>query len=153
METLAPIIAEHPFFKDLKPEHIELILGCASNVRFEPDHFIVREGEEASKFYLLRHGKVALEIYVPHKGAITIETLGDGDVLGWSWLFPPYKWHFDARTLEMTRAVEIDGECLRSKCEEDHSLGYELMKRFARILRERLLATRLQLMDLYSAQK
>ncbi len=153
MESLAKIISEHPFFKNLKQEHIDLIVGCAANVRFEPGQFIIREGDEASKFYLLRHGKVSLEIYVPHKGPVTIETLSPGDVLGWSWLFPPYKWHFDVRVLEMTRAIEIDGECIRNKCEEDPSLGYELMKRFAKIMRDRLLATRLQLMDLYGNQK
>jgi len=153
MESLAKIISEHPFFKNLKQEHIDLIVGCAANVRFEPGQFIIREGDEASKFYLLRHGKVSLEIYVPQKGPVTIETLSPGDVLGWSWLFPPYKWHFDVRVLEMTRAIEIDGECIRKKCEEDPSLGYELMKRFAKIMRDRLLATRLQLMDLYGNQK
>jgi len=153
MESLAKIISEHPFFKNLKQEHIDLIVGCAANVRFEPGQFIIREADEASKFYLLRHGKVSLEIYVPQKGPVTIETLSPGDVLGWSWLFPPYKWHFDVRVLEMTRAIEIDGECIRKKCEEDPSLGYELMKRFAKIMRDRLLATRLQLMDLYGNQK
>ncbi len=152
METLARLLAEHPFLQDLKPEHIELITGCASNVRFDADQFIFREGDEANQFYIIRHGKVALEIYAPGKGPITIETLEEGDILGWSWLFPPYHWHFDARAVELTRAIALDGKCLRNKCDEDHSLGYELVKRFSRVLVDRLQATRMKLLDLYGVE-
>jgi CRP/FNR family cyclic AMP-dependent transcriptional regulator len=93
---------------------------------------------------------VAVEIFAPQKGPITIETVVEGDVLGWSWLVPPYNWRFDARAMEMTRAVALDGVCLRNKCETDHDLGYELMKRFANIIDRRLQATRLQLLDIYA---
>ena len=149
MRTLEPIIAEHPFFRGLKPEHLQVVVGCASNVRFNAETFIFREGEEAKQFYLIRQGRVGLEIYVPERGPVTIQTISAGDVLGWSWLFPPYRWHFDARALELTRAIAFDGECLRTKCEEDHDLGYELMKRFAHIIMQRLQATRIQLLDVY----
>jgi CRP-like cAMP-binding protein len=149
METLERILLEHPFLKGLDRSYIELIVGCASNVRFNAGEFIFREGEEANRFYFIRHGRVALEIFVPERGAITIQTLGEGDVLGWSWLFPPYRWHFDARALELTRAIALDGKCLRQKCEENHDLGYELMKRFAHVIEERLQATRIQLLDIY----
>ena len=149
METLERILIEHPFFKGLETQYLQLIIGCASNVRFNAGQFIFREGEEANQFYLIRYGKVALEIFSPNRGPITIQTLREGEVLGWSWLFPPYQWHFDARALELTRAIALDGECLRKKCEEDHNLGYELMKRFAQIIEQRLEFTRLQLLDVY----
>lgn len=152
MENLKPILAEHPFLKDLDPGHLELIVGCASNVRFDPGHFIFRDGEEANQFYVLRHGKVALEIVAPQRGPIIVETLGEGDILGWSWLIPPYNWHFDARAVELTRAIALDGKCLRTKCEQDHDLGYELLKRFAHIMEQRLEATMLQLLDVYGDQ-
>jgi CRP-like cAMP-binding protein len=149
MDTLETLLAEHPFLKGLEAHNLQLIVGCASNVRFDAGEFIFREGEEANQFYIIRHGKVALEIYTPERGPITIETLGEGEILGWSWLFPPYHWHFDARAVELTRAIALDGKCLRTKCEQDHTLGYELTKRFAHIITQRLQATRLQLLDVY----
>jgi CRP-like cAMP-binding protein len=121
-------------------------------MRFDAGQFVFREGEEANQFYIIRKGKVALEIFSPEKGPIIIDTLGDGEVLGWSWLIPPYHWRFDARAVELTRAIALDGKCLRNKCEEDHDLAYELLKRFAHLMEERLEATRLQLMDIYGGQ-
>lgn len=149
MKTLEPYIAEHPFLKNLEPQHLKILVGCASNVRFDAGQFILREGEEANNFYIIRHGKVSLEIFTPDRGPITIQTIGDGEVLGWSWLIPPYHWHYDARALELTRAIALDGKCLRMKCEQDHDLGYELLKRFAHIITQRLEATRIQLLDVY----
>jgi CRP/FNR family transcriptional regulator, cyclic AMP receptor protein len=153
METLEPILAAHPFFRDLDPRHLQLIVSCAANVRFEAGQFLFREGEDANQFYLLRHGTVSVEIFVPQRGALTIQTLREGDVLGWSWLLPPYRWHFDARAVNLTRALALDGKCLRAKCEDDHDLGYELFKRFARLMTERLQATRLQLLDVYGGHR
>lgn len=152
METLEPILAEHPFFKGLEKHYIELIVGCSSNVRFDAGKSVFRAGEEANEFYLVRHGKVALEVYVPGRGPITIETISEGEILGWSWLIPPYHWRFDARAVDLTRAIALDGKCLRDKCEKDHDLGYELLKRFADIIVQRLEATRLQLLDVYNAR-
>lgn len=152
METLEAILAKHPFFDRLEQRHLDLLVGCASNVRVDAGQFILREGEEANHFYLIRHGKVALEIFAGHRGPITVETLEDGDIVGWSWLFPPYRWRFDARAVEITRAIVLDGKCLRTKSEQDHDLGYELLKRFARIVEERLQATRLQLLDVYEVR-
>jgi CRP/FNR family cyclic AMP-dependent transcriptional regulator len=150
MQTLEPILAEHPFFKGLRPEYLQLVTGCASNVRFEAGTYIFHEGEEASQFYLIREGKIALEIFAAQHGPITIETIEAGEVLGWSWIFPPYRWHFSGRIFEPTRAIVLDGKCLRAKGEADHDLGYELMKRVAQIMMERLQATRLRLLDIYS---
>jgi len=152
MHTLEPILAEHPFLKGLRQEHLELLVGCASNVRFEAGAFVFRQGQEANHFYILRDGKVAVELFAPQKGAVAIDTYGEGDVLGWSWLIPPYHWRFDARAIEPTRAISLDARCMRTKCENDHELGYELMKRFARIIEQRLDATRWQLLDVYGVR-
>lgn len=149
METLGPLMREHPFFKGLDERFLELLVGCASNVRFDAGQYIFREGEEANNFYIVRRGHVALEIFAPGRGPIAVQTLDEGDVLGWSWLIPPYRWHSSARAVELTRAFALDATCLRGKCEEDHDLGYELLKRVAPIIVDRLQATRLQLLDLY----
>jgi len=92
---------------------------------------------------------VSVEMVIPHLGATTVQTLGEGEILGWSWVSPPYRWHFNAKTLKRTRALVFDAKCLRAKCEEDHNLGYEMLKRFASIITSRLDATRLQLLDIY----
>lgn len=149
MHTLEPLLAQHPFFQDLAPGYLQVVLGCAANVRFKAGAFLCREGEAANQFYLIRHGTVALQVFVPQRGPMTIETIEAGEVLGWSWLFPPYRWHFDAQAVELVRAIAFDGQCLRAKCEEDHDLGYDLMQRFAQVMMQRLQATRLQLLDLY----
>jgi CRP-like cAMP-binding protein len=148
-ESLAGILGKQPFLQGLQPEHVDLIVGCATNVRFEPGEFVFRAGDEANHFYVVRSGRVSVEVMAPQRGAITIETVGDDDLLGWSWLIPPFQWHFDARALNLTRAIALDARCLRGKCDADPRLGYELLKRFSHVMEQRLEATRLQLLDLY----
>jgi len=152
MKTLEPLLAEHPFFKNLDKSYLELIVGCASNVRFEPGQFIFREGEEANQFYIVRQGKVAIEISPPGGDPIILQTVSDGEILGWSWMIPPYHWQFDAQAVELTRAITLDGKCLRNKCQEDHTLGYELLTRLLPIIGKSLEATRIQLLDVYGNQ-
>jgi CRP-like cAMP-binding protein len=152
MESLQKILAEHPFAHGLQKPHLALLTGCASNVRFEPGQKIFREGEEANQFYLLREGKLAVELFGAERGALTILTVGPGEVLGWSWLIPPYRWKFDAYALGAARAIALDGKCLREKSEKDHDLGYELLKRIAQVMEERLHATRLQLLNVYEVE-
>ncbi|MGA7991436.1 MAG: cyclic nucleotide-binding domain-containing protein [Thermoanaerobaculia bacterium] len=152
MENLEPLLAQHPFLRDLDPSHIATITGCAKNERFEPRQFLFREGEEANHFFIVRHGKVAVEVEAPPRGPVTIQTVGDGEILGWSWLIPPYRWRFSARATELTRVISLDGLCLRQKCEKDHDLGYELLKRFADVVGQRLDATRMQLLDVYASE-
>ena len=149
MKGVAELLADARFFDGLRPETVEIIAGCASNVQFGAGTLIFREGERADAFYLLRHGGVALETHSPARGPLVIETIEAGDVLGWSWLFPPYRWHFDARAVTAVRATAFDGECLRGKCAADPALGYELISRFAQTLIERLQWTRLRLLDVY----
>ncbi|MFN0123181.1 MAG: cyclic nucleotide-binding domain-containing protein [Blastocatellia bacterium] len=148
-QTLAPILAEHPFFQGLSAEDIQLLAGCASNVVFKAGEMICREGDEANQFYLTRQGKVALEIYVPERGQVVLQTINAGEMVGWSWLIPPYKWRFDVRAVELVRAIALDGKCLRAKCDANPRLGYELLTRVAQVFTERLLTTRLQLLDVY----
>ena len=153
METLERIIAQHPFFSGLESYYMGLLVGCASNVRFESGSYIFREGGEANEFYLIRTGKVALEICGAQTNTLIVSTLGEGEIPGWSWLLPPYHWRFDAHAIENTRAIALDGKCLRNKCEQNHDLGYELLKRFAQIVDRRLEATRLQLLDVYGTKR
>ena len=149
MQTLDQIVAESPVFEGLDQERLELIAGCGHIEAVEAGTRLWREGDAAETFYLLRRGRIALTTHVPGRGDVTIETLEPGEVIGWSWLFPPHVWHFDARAVTPVRAVAVDGACIRGKCEEDPALGYELMQRFSAVLLERLNATRLRLADLY----
>ena len=153
METIEMLLHEVPLFAGLEPTQLELIAGCGSNVHFDADQSLFREGDAADTFYVIRHGSVALETFVPSRGGVTIETLEAGEVLGWSWLFEPYRWHFDARTLTPVRATAFDAACLRGKCDADPRLGYELMSRFAGVLIERLQWTRLRLLDIYGSDR
>ena len=149
METLEPIMTEHPFFRGFKPDHIKLLVGCASNVRFNPGEFLLRGGEEANQFFVLRQGKVAIELSAAGRKPIMIQMIEGGEILGWSWLVPPYQWRFNGRAIELTRVIAFDGKCLRTKCEEDHDLGFELLKRFTTVITKRLDAASLQLLDTY----
>ena len=149
IRDLQHLLAEHPFFNDFTAEEIDFLVSCASNVKFEAGEQVFRQGESAEHFYLLRFGKVAVEVFMPGRGAITLQTLHAGDVLGWSWLVPPYRCHHDARALELTRALAFDGGCLRKKCDKDARLGYKLMGHVAQLIVERLQGAQVQLMDLY----
>lgn len=150
MRTLEQELAAHPFFQGLESDALRLLAGCGSNAQFERDQYLFREDEPANTFYVLREGAVALETTGAQHGTLTVETIEAGEVLGWSWLFPPYRWHFSGRAVEPVRAIALDGACLRGKCERDHDFGYAMMKRFASIIVGRLQATRLQALDLYA---
>ncbi len=147
MKTLTELLAEVPTFVGLSEEHRELIGGCGRNVVFPRGEYLFREGQPANAFYAIRRGDVALELGTP--STLVIETLHGGDVLGWSWLFPPYRVRYDARATDEVHAIAFDGACLRDKCDADHDLGYELMRRFAQIITARLQSTRMRLLDVY----
>ncbi|MGH3081634.1 MAG: cyclic nucleotide-binding domain-containing protein [Gaiellaceae bacterium] len=149
IRTVEELLVESRLFADLAPQHLETIAGCGGTAHFEEGEHVFREGDDANTFYVIRTGTVALETHVPGRGPARLMTLHDEDVLGWSWLFPPYRWHFDARAIDHVRALAFDGACLRGKSVEDHELGYELMRRFAEVMLSRLQATRLQLLDVY----
>jgi CRP/FNR family cyclic AMP-dependent transcriptional regulator len=148
MKTIDEEIAETAMFAGLEPSQLEFIAGCARNERVPAGTVLMREGEPANRFYLIRKGAVSLELHGP-SGPLVIQTLHEGEVLGWSWLFAPYRWHLDGRTVEECSLVTFDAACLRDKVEADHELGYQLMSRFAASLIDRLQATRFQLLDVY----
>jgi CRP-like cAMP-binding protein len=148
-ENLTEILRQHPFLHNVAEEHMQTIVGCASNVRFAEGAYLIREGEIANKFFLIRSGRVALEIDVSGRGGLRIQTVGPGEVLGWSWLISPYRWHFNGVAVMDTRVIALDAECLRNKCENDKHFGYEMLKRLAVVMEKRLEATRIQLLDLY----
>ncbi len=149
MKTIRDLLAEHPLFGDLDPALLDLMAGCGENIHFDAGARIVQEGAIADKFYLLRRGRVAIEATAPPRGAIVIETLGPDEVLGVSWPFPPYRWAFDGVATEATSAIAMDAQCLRDKCDAEPALGYQVFSRFAQLMRDRLQATRLQLLDVY----
>jgi CRP-like cAMP-binding protein len=149
MELISELLAEVPALRPLDPEHREMISGCGSNRVFEAGEHVMREGDPADTFYVIRRGSVAIETFVPCQGAVTIETLHDGDLLGWSWLVPPYCTTFDARALTQTDAIAFDGACLRRKLEADPALGYVLLRLFSAVIVERLQGTRIRLLDVY----
>ena len=149
MEGLEHIVMAHPFFAGLEAELGQLVSGCARNHRFNPGQYLFHEGDDANEFYLIRHGTVALEILPPGQSAIVFATEHEGEIVGTSWLVPPYRWSYDARAAELVRAIGIDAKCLRDKCEADHHLGYEMMKRFLPVIMQRLDEARLQILDVY----
>jgi CRP-like cAMP-binding protein len=149
MRTIGELVRDVRVFDGLSDDHLELIAGCGVNAPVREGQYLFREGEEANAFYAIRKGAVALEIAAPARPPLVIETLHEGDVLGWSWLFSPHRVRFDARALEDLHTIAFDGACLRGKCDEDHDLGYELMRRFAQIVLDRLQATRIRLLDVY----
>ena len=148
-KDIEALLTEHPFFKDITTSHRALIAGCGKNVGFNTGELLARTGEPANAFFAIRHGRMSIELHSPERGPLILQTLEAGDIVGWSWLFPPYHWKFDVRAVEQVRAISFDGACLRGKCERDPAMGYEFMKRFAQVFMERLEATRLQLLDLY----
>jgi len=144
---MAAIVASHPFLKDLDPHQQRILADCAMEKTFEADELIFREGDPANRFYLILEGKVALESYVKERGRVEIQTIASNDVLGWSWLLPPYYWQFDARAVEPTKAIFFYATPLRDEAEEDHELGYQLYKRISAVMLKRLQATRRRLLE------
>jgi CRP/FNR family cyclic AMP-dependent transcriptional regulator len=146
-KSLATTIAEHRLFRDLAPRYLALLAEVAMFKQFTPGEVIFREGDPANRFYLILDGEVALESAPRERAPVVLQTIGRDDVLGWSWLFPPYYWHFDARAITPTKAIFFYGTWLRDSCERDHDFGYEMMKRMSAIIIERLQATRLKLAE------
>ena len=145
-KAVESVIAGHPFLRGLKPEHLRLLTDSAMRMRYEAGELIFSEGDPANRFYLIEQGRVSLESPRRDKAPVAVQVIGPGDVLGWSWLFPPYYWHFDARALEPTTAIFFYGTRLREQCEQDHDFGFEMMKRMTQVVIHRLQAARKQLL-------
>jgi CRP-like cAMP-binding protein len=142
-------LAAQPFLEGLSERQLEILVGDTMSAEFKTGDLIFNEGSPADRFYLLISGKVELESPSEERdnSPVLIETIGAGSVLGWSWLFPPYFWHFDARAVTPVKAIFFYGTRLREQCENDHELGYELMKRMNAVVVERLQATRHRLSE------
>jgi CRP/FNR family transcriptional regulator, cyclic AMP receptor protein len=139
----------HPFVRGMAGEHISRLSQVTRSITMPARHRLFDEGGTADRFWLIEAGQVALDLHVPGHGPVIIETLGRGEVIGWSWLFPPYRWQLGAITMQPTQAFELDGKAVRRLCEADPVLGHELSHRFITVVVHRLQATRLRLLDTY----
>ncbi len=151
--SIAQMLEAHPLFADLPDDAADLVAGCARNVAFEAGAKLIVEGDAADTFYLVRRGRVAIEVHVPGRGPVVLETVGAGAIVGWSWLVPPYRWTFDARAIEPVGAIAIDGACLRAKAQAEPAFGFALLTRISVELLARLQATRMRLLDLYGVRR
>jgi CRP-like cAMP-binding protein len=149
METVPELLARVPVLAGLAPERVDLIAGCAGTARARAGEMLFLEGEAADRFFVLRRGTVALETRAPAGPPLVIETLHPGEVVGWSWLVPPFRWHFDGRAVDDVRAIAFDAACLRAKADADPALGYDLLQRFAQVMVDRMQSARLRLLDVY----
>lgn len=148
MPVLEPFLAEHPLFKGLEPRYQQMLIECASNLSLGAGQYLFHEGGPAERIYLIRNGKIAIRYSTPnHNKPITVQVLSEGDMLGWSWIVPPYRWHFDAVAIERAQVMAIDAHNLKRRCDEDNTLGYRLMSRVAEVLAVRLQAIRVQLSE------
>lgn len=144
---LLTLIAKQPFFKELSARPLQLLADSAMEVEFKPEQRIYLQGDPANRFYVILEGNVLIESEVKERGMIPIRTLGPGDDLGWAWLFPPYYMHFSAYAIDPTRAIFFYGTRLRELCEENHELGYQLMRRVAEVVVKNLNATQQRLLE------
>lgn len=151
MRGMDELLASVELLAGLDTASVASLAGCAANAAYTPGDVLFAEGDSADRFWIIRHGTVALEISAPGTGRVTVETLGPGSLVGWSWLVAPYTWHFDAIARDPVRSVVFDAGCLREKMEAEPRLGYQLMSRFLPIIADRMQAARLRLLDLYGA--
>ena len=149
-ESLAHALGNHEFFTGLNREQLSALASIATEVQIDKGVSVFEEGGHADSAYAIVDGSVALELNVSHRGHHIVQTLHRGEVLGWSWLFPPHRWNFGALALDPTHLIRFDADEMRRMQDEDCALGYEMMKRFARVMTDRLAATRLQLVDFYA---
>ena len=150
VKSIGQLLRDNPFFEGMDDDTLEFVAGCAANETYHAGDFIFREGGNAERFYIIRHGGVALEFHVPSQEPIIIQTRRDGDIMGWSWLAPPFRWGWDARVVQLTRVVSFDAKCLRAKMDENPALGYDMCQRFLPVIHDRLSAARLQMVDMYT---
>ena len=152
METIEQYLPRHPFFEGLDDAVVALVAGCARHVHVHEGEHLFREGEPADTFYVLRRGRVSIEVRAPAGPVVVVDAAHADEVVGWSWLVPPYRWLFDARATEETSAIAFDGVCLREKCETDPEVGYALLRRVVGVMSDRLVSARVRLLDLYGAR-
>lgn len=148
-QDIKDLLTQHDFFNEMDEEMIEVVMGCGILQHYKPAEYLGKENEPADHLFVIRKGKIAIQIPHPSKGDLTISTIGAGEVAGFSWIIAPYKLQFNLKAMDHTSVIALDGLCLRKKCEEDHHLGYLLMKSSAQVMQDRLFSTRVQLIDVY----
>jgi CRP-like cAMP-binding protein len=153
MTVQESLLESHPFFEGMAPLHINLIAQYALPAEFQAGQLLIRRSDQANQFYIILDGKVGLEMSASNRNVVPLMTLGAGEVLGWSWLLEPYVWHIDARAMESTRAISLNGEQLRATCEANPELGYQVLKRLIASIADRLMTTRIQMLDIYSVYR
>ena len=151
MSEYGSILAAHAFLEGMKAEHIEKIADCTSYVEFQRGQYVFRQGEAAENFYLILEGSAEVELFSAAGGPVVLQKVGSGSVLGWSWLIPPYLWHFDAQVLQSVKALEVHAVRLRGFMAKDSALGYEILSRFIVTVCERLESERMRLVELYAS--
>ena len=146
-EVTSAALAAHPFLRGMPRDQLGLLTATACDVRFPARYRLFEDGGNATRFWLIQSGHVSLDLHVPGEGPVVIETIGMGELLGWSWLFPPYRWAFGAVAATPVEAFEFDAPAVREACAADPGLGYELNQRITRVLAKRLQATRIRLIS------
>lgn len=151
-EPMATRVALHPFLAGMNRKQLAYLTDCAIAVQFKKGEVIFREGELANRFYLIETGKIVLESDGGTNGPVIVDTIGAGDLLGWSWMFSPYTWHFTARAAQATTAIFFYGTILREYCERDHALGYELLKRMSSVMTRRMQSARKRMLAVHRGE-
>ena len=146
-EAVEGYLSSHKFFSGLDDDHRNFLLNSVAELQVKDGEVLFQQGKPAAKFYLLRDGKISIQVPALMGPTLEIQTLGQDQILGWSWLIAPYRWHFQARAMEDSSLLEFDGSAILAHCEEDPGFGYELLKRFAALMSERLDAARQNMMD------
>jgi CRP/FNR family transcriptional regulator, cyclic AMP receptor protein len=146
IEVTTAVLTAHPFLRGMPPGQLETLGTTASEVTFDPGQRIFEAGGYAGQFWLIQSGHIALDVRVPGEGIVIVETVGIGDLLGWSWLFPPFSWKFGAVALSPVRAFEFDAAFVRACCAADPALGGEVTRRIACVMARRLTAARTRLL-------
>jgi CRP/FNR family cyclic AMP-dependent transcriptional regulator len=145
IEVNAAALAAHPFLHGMSHEHLAMLAEGARDVSFPARYRLFNDGGYATHFWLIQSGHAWLDLNVPGQSPVLIDTIGMGKLLGWSWLFPPYKWAFGAVAVTEVEAFEFDARAVRERCAADPGLGYEFNQRITRVLAKRLQATRIRL--------
>ena len=148
-EALQQHLKQHVFFSQLDADYhyLDFFLDCAESLTLDDNHVLFRYGNTADEFYLLINGRVTVEVASLEGPPLELQDLGPDTILGWSWLIPPYRWHFQARTIEPTEVIRFDGKAIRERCETDPRFGYELLKQFSGLMSERLGIARQKMMQ------
>ncbi len=149
-ESVLQTLQAMEFTRDLEPRHLEKLASMATEVSFAEGETIFREGDMGDVVYLIQEGRVAVEIHVPGRGRVTVLTVGPGQLLGWSSIFPPRRKTASGRAVTPVRAIAINATQLREACQADHDLGYAILWRVAEVIADRLKATRMQLLDVFA---